>query len=327
MRVLICLLSILTACTTPPVVKVARVKRATIAETVSSITSGTIEAEQSAELSFGAVGRVKTLNTRIGNLVKRGEILAELENDDLKSQLLITNQELARHENLFKIKAISESALQTIRMQRDLAKGAYEKSQIIAPFDGLIAELNLEVGQLSQITAVIPKPLIRIVDTLPRYVQAEIDEVDISKVKVGMPAKVTILATRREPFEASVRKVINYVTSAKEQDRTSQIELDLAADRQELIPAGASADVEVVIQIHENALVVPVRALLGRANQRYLYILQDSKAQRREVKTGIVNYEYAEILVGLSESDTVIVPSEKDEISDQVTVSVKDEAN
>lgn len=306
-------------CRSKPEVSVIKVGRSRVEATVSSVNSGTVKAEQVAELAFGTVGRVKELNVKLGDSVRKGQVLAQVENEDLISRLDYTKQELERAEKLSKSSAMSQSGLTQAHAAFDAAVIGYEKSLIKAPYDGIIAELNLEVGQLSQITAIMTQAPIRIVDFSPRYVRAEIDEVDLPKIKVGFPARIKILAVRREPFKATVRKVVPFVSSIREQDRTSEIELSIE-NEEILLPAGASADVEVIIATKDNALTVATKALLGRGGSRYAYRLESSIAKKTPVEVGIFGYTVSEIVSGLSEGDEVILPSDKVELKDGLLV-------
>jgi HlyD family secretion protein len=288
---------------------------------VSSVTSGTVRAEQVAELAFGTVGRVKELNVKLGDHVQAGAVLAQVENDDLRSRMRVATEELERATTLYRSNALSRSAYIQAGGDFDAARIGYEKSIIKAPYDGIIAELNLEIGQLSQITAVIPLALIRIIDTKPRYIRAEIDEVDLSKVQIGMPARVKILAVRREPFLAKVRKIVPFVSSIREQDRTSEVELDVES-RGELLPPGASADVEIITDVKASALTLLPKTVLGRGSERYVYRIEAGIARRIPVQVGLSSYAATEIVSGVSEGDTVVIPSDKFELQDGMSVSV-----
>jgi HlyD family secretion protein len=216
---------------------------------------------------------------------------------------------------------MSQSGVTQARASYDAAVTAFDKSLIKAPYDGIVAELNLEVGELSQITAVIPQAPIRIVDVKPRYVRAEIDEVDLPRVKVGLPARVKILAIRKEPFQGRIRKVVPFVSSIREQDRTSEIELEIDSEGL-LLPAGASADVEVITDTKEGVLTVTSRALLGRGQDRYVYVLDGSRIRKTPVKIGIYGYTVSEVISGLAPSDEVVLPSDKFELTDGLKVTV-----
>lgn len=308
-------------CGETPTVNVSKVGRDHVDSTVVGVTSGTVRAEKIAELAFGTVGRVKELHVELGDLVKCNQILAEVENNDLKSRLTVAREELDRAERLNHTQAVSRSSLIQAQALYDETVTAYEKSLIRAPFDGEIVELNLEVGQLSQITAVIPKAPIRIIDTQPRYVRVEIDEVDLPKVQIGMPARIKILAVRHEPFSGIVRKVLHFVSSLREQDRTSEIELRVT-DEDQLLPVGASADVEIVTESRDNVLTLSSRAILGRGGDRYVYLVENGRLKRRPIKIGIFGYTLTEITDGLQEGDEAVIPNDKVELADGLKVKV-----
>jgi HlyD family secretion protein len=311
-----------TACKAKPEVPVVTVGRGSVEATVTGVNSGTVKAEQIAELAFGAVGRVSEVNVHLGQAVRSGEILAEVENGDLRSRLSVAAEELDRAKRLSQSQAASRSNVIQAQGTYDTAVTAYERSLIRAPFDGIVAEQNLEVGQLSQITAVIPLAPIRLVDIKPRYVRVEIDEVDLPKVQVGLPARIKVLAVRREPFKATVRKVVPYVSTIREQDRTSEIELTVDSEGV-LLPAGASADVDVVTATKNNVLTVVSKAVLGRGQDRYVYRLVGGRLVKTLITTGISGYNLTEILSGLSEGDRVVLPSEKAELKDGLAVVAK----
>lgn len=309
----------LAGCKPKPEVAVVRASRGSVEATVTGVNSGTVKAEQTAELAFGAVGRVKEVSVHLGQRVKQGDVLAEVENGDLKSRLNVAGEELERAKRLSQSQAASRSNVIQAQGTYDAAVTAWEKSLIRAPFDGIVAEQNLEVGQLSQITAVIPLAPIRLVDVQPRYVRVEIDEVDLPKVNVGLPARIKILAVRREPFAGVVRKVVPYVSTIREQDRTSEVELAVESDGI-LLPAGASADVDVVTATKDNALIIASKAVLGRGEGRYVYRVIDDRLVKTPITAGISGYSVTEVLSGLSDGAEVALPSEKVEFRDGLAV-------
>jgi HlyD family secretion protein len=287
--------------------------------TVTGVNSGTVKAEQIAELAFGAVGRVKLVSASVGDTVGKGAVLAEIENEDLKSRLDVASEELARAKTLEKSKAASRSNVIQAQGEYDGARVAYEKSIIRAPFEGIVVERNVEAGQLSQITAVIPLAPYKLVDTQPRYVEVEIDEVDLPKVSMGMPARVKILAVRKEPFRATVRKVIPFVSSIREQDRTSELELDIESEGL-LLPAGASADVEIVIEVKSDTLLAVPKAVLGRGGDRYVFTVEGKRLRKVPVQVGISGYTATELIGGVPEGAVVALPSDKFEFRDGLKV-------
>jgi HlyD family secretion protein len=186
----------------------------------------------------------------------------------------------------------------------------------------MIGELNLEVGQLSQITAVVPLALIRIVDQTPRYIRAEIDEADLARIKVGLLARAKILAVRREPFRATIRKVVPFVNSIREQDRTAEIELTVDSGGV-LLPAGASADIEIIVDTRTDVVAVPSRTVLGRGSNRFVYVVDGSRLKRVPVTVGLYNYDRTEIVSGISEGTLVAQPTDLLEFKEGMKVTAQ----
>lgn len=293
-----------------------------VESTVSTTSSGTVDAEQQAVLGFGNAGRVSRVLVQVGESVMKGALLAEQENVDLKSIFSDAQKELERTKKLSEEGLVSNSALDQAKKSFEVARSNLERSKIVAPFDGMITEQNLQVGELFQVQTASGKTPIRIVDRKPRRIKGEIDELDLGKIRVGNTAKIKIQAVRPLPFEAKVDKVIPFVSTTKEQDRTAQVELVITNSSQ-LIPVGASADIEIVSAFKESTLAIPTQVLLGSAQNRYVYGIENGKLKKLPVKTGIGNYERTEIVDGLKQGDKVVYPSDLIEIKDGMKAEIE----
>lgn len=304
--------------------KGAQVKAASVESVVTTTTAGTVMAEQQAILAFGVTGRVKSLSVQAGQAVRRGQILAQLENSDLRTALSTAQSELDRAGELYKSALVSRAALDEAKRAFDGAQANFEKTLIRAPFDGIVTEVSLELGELAQPAATASqKAPIRIVDLKPRLVRGDIDEVDLAKIQVGTPARIRIQAVGKDWIPAKVRKVIPFVSTAREKDRTSEIELSIQSPDANRIPVGASAEIELIVAAKEAAVVVPSRTLLGHGAQRYVFLFRDGKIHKEAVQTGIGNYERMEILGGLKIGDTVVFPPEEKELRDGAKAKVE----
>jgi RND family efflux transporter MFP subunit len=318
-----CLFGPLLGCSAQQKFKAIRVPETHVESTVTTTSSGTIEAEQQAALGFGVSGRVKMIHTRVGAQVRKGQILAELENLDLKTIHQDSVQELHRSQELFKANLVSKAAMDEAKKNFEIARSNRDKTIIQAPFDGLVSELNLEVGELSQPTGSKERPPIRLIDLKPRIVKGNIDEVDLSKIQVGSTARIRIPALGQKSLEAYVSRVVPFVSTTREQDRTSEIELKFKNMNNDIIPVGASADIEVVTSSKENTLAVPTRVILGQSGQRYVYRHFDNRIHKIPIQIGIGNYDRSEILSGLSKGDIVIFPPDITELKDQLKATVE----
>ena len=151
----------------------------------------------------------------------------------------------------------------------------------------------------------------RLVDQKPRRIKGDIDEIDLAKVKIGMPARIKVPAVRPLPYAAVIERVVPFVNTTKEQERTSRIELRITESDQG-VPVGASAEIEIIAGAKDQVTAVPARTVLGNGNQKFVFILTDGKVKKNPVGIGIGNYERTEILTGLKEGDLVLIPGNVD---------------
>jgi HlyD family secretion protein len=312
----------LLSCTSKPTLKAVKATRTQVESTVTTTSSGTIESQKKAVLGFGIAGRVHKISVKVGQKVTHGEILAELENLDLKTMATNAKTEISRAEELFKSGLFAQAALDEAKKNYQVAQANLDKTLIRAPFDGLVTEVNLEIGELSQPTNSQEKPPIRLIDLNPRIIKGNIDEVDLSKIKTGSRARVRVPAVGQKPFDAVVTRVVPFVSTTREQDRTSEIELKFQSP-EELIAAGASADIEVIAESKPQALAVPTRVILGRPGQRYVFRYQDGRIKKAPVQIGVGNYDRSEILSGISSGEGIIFPPDTLELSDGMKVAIE----
>ncbi|MGK5085970.1 efflux RND transporter periplasmic adaptor subunit [Bdellovibrionota bacterium FG-2] len=312
-------------CSKPVTLRAAKVAKTSVEASVTTTSAGTVSADQQAVLDFGTVGRISRIHIKTGDHVMRGQELAQLENADLKSILADTEREVKRTEELFAAGLVSQAALDTARKALDVARSNYEKTIIRAPFEGVATELNLEIGEFAQVgSGTLKKAPIRLVDLKPRLIHGDVDEVDLGKLKVGMAARVKIAAARSEPFQAVLQRVVPFVSTAKEQDRTSEVELRIQDHTQALIPVGASATIEIIIDARSGVLAVPSRAILGFADKRYVFRVIGDRLVKTDIKLGIGNYSKTEVLSGLSESDVVVFAPSDLELREGMKVNVEE---
>jgi HlyD family secretion protein len=319
--------AVITSCAKPVSLKAVQAARTRVESTVNTTSSGTVEADQQAVLGFSTTGRVSRVRVRPGDRVKKGHTLAELENTDLQTISRDASTELGRTRELFSAGLVSKAALDEATKASEVARASLGRAVIQAPFDGLITEVNLEVGELPSAASNVTggKAPIRIVDLKPRLIRGSVDEVDLAQIKAGAPARVKVPAVRAEPFAAEVTRVVPYVSTIKEQDRTSQVEFKITTPEVLAnplsLPVGASADVEIIVDARENVIAIPTRAILGPAGKRFAYIANEGKAKKAELKTGISNYERTEVLEGIPEGATVLLPPDDIELKDGLRIT------
>lgn len=311
-------------CSKKPQLKAVHVALTSVESSVTTTSTGTVVASQQAVLGFGTSGRVAQIFVKAGDAVKKRQLLAELDNRELKAVFEDADRELKRAQQLLQAGLISKAGFDQASKNHEIARANLERTRINAPFDGIITEMNLQVGEMSQTSVnLTAKAPMRIVDQQPRLIQGDIDEIDMSKVRIGIPARIRVPAVGSNWFSAVVHRVVPYVSTAKEQDRTSEIELKITDPEKALIPVGASAEIEMITEKKDQTLALPTRVVLGRIGERHVFRHQQGKLEKVSVKTGIGNYERTEIVSGLKQGDEVVYPPEDFELREGLTVKVE----
>ncbi len=317
--------TITSACSSKIKIEAIKIGRGKVESTVSTINSGTVEASKQAELAFGTVGRIAKIHVKVGDIVNTGTVIAELENSDLKAVNEEASKEYERAIELYKSGLVSIANLDSAKRGKEVARINLEKTQVKAPFKGMITSLELKIGEFYQNqVSTSNKPVIQIIDLEKRIVKGEIDEVDLNKVANNQKAKIKIPALKNRIIEGIVKKVVPFVSTAKDQDRTSQIELELNASTEtevKEIPVGASADVEIITEQKDNVLIVPTTFIHGVGNNKFVYLINGNQLEKRVISLGTGNYDRTEILAGLKENDQIAkIP---DGIDDPLAIKVE----
>lgn len=222
----------------------------------------------------------------------------------------------------------ARAAVEQARAGVDLSSRRVQQSVIRAPFDGVVGDLSVEVGEWTTPSPPgmpIP-PVMDILDPDSIFISAPMDEVDSSRIHAGQPVRVTVDAYPGRSFTGHVRRIAPFVLDVEEQNRTVEIEVDLDSIEEggdvRLLP-GTSADVEVVLEVRPDVPRVPTPALLEGG--RVLVVRRDRKASKleeRKVRTGLRNWDWTEVLDGLSPGEMVVTSLDKPEIKAGAEVTV-----
>ena len=202
---------------------------------------------------------------------------------------------------------VKESAARTRASRADTAR-----TVVRAPFAGIVAEVNGEVGEfLTPSPPGIPTlPAIDLIDDSCLYVSAPIDEVDAARLRVGMQARITLDAYRGKHFVGKVRRIAPYVLAIEKQARTVEVEVefDEPGEVRHLL-VGYSADVEIIVSASGQVLRIPTSALLP--GNRVLVLGADGSLEERRIEPGLSNWEFTEVRSGLARGDRVVTSLER----------------
>lgn len=195
-----------------------------------------------------------------------------------------------------------------------VARAELGKRVLRTPFSGIVAEVSTELGEwVTPSPPALPvPPVIDLIDPSSVYVSAPMDEVDAARIRVGQPARVTVDSHRGRVFAGEVSRLSPYVLDLEAQNRTVEIDVELAASEitGELLP-GTSADVEVVLEVRDDVLRLPTPALLE--GDRVL-VLSDGRLVERSLEVGLRNWDFSEITSGLEAGDRVVTSLDRAEV-------------
>lgn len=208
----------------------------------------------------------------------------------------------------------ARAAREVSRASTDAARADLARTVLKAPFDGVVAEVNAEIGEyVTPSPPGIPTPpAVDLIDDQCLYVTAPIDEVDAPAIRTGMPACVSLDAFPEQRCHAKVRRIAPYVLDVEKQARTVEVEVEFAGkeDSAGLLP-GYTADVEVILEQRDNVLRVPTEAVLENSRV-FVYRENDGKLESRTFQSGISNWHFTEVLSGLQEGERVVVSVDRD---------------
>jgi HlyD family secretion protein len=198
------------------------------------------------------------------------------------------------------------------------ARAQLERTILKAPFGGVIAEVNGELGEyVTPSPPGIPTlPAVDLADTSCFYITAPIDEVDAAAIRSGMAARISLDAFAGRSFPGKVRRIADYVLDREKQARTVDIEVIFteSQDMTALLP-GYSADAEIIVDVKEGAVRVPSEAVIE--NERlYVYLPGEGVLRERHVVVGLSNWDYTEIVEGVKEGEQVVLSVDRKGIKD-----------
>ena len=227
-------------------------------------------------------------------------------------------------------KANCEAARADLGQSREriaVASAGLDRTQLRAPFAGIVAEVTGELGEFATPSppGIATPPAIDLIDDSCLYVSAPIDEVDAPHVQVGMETRITLDAMAGRHFPGKVRRIAPYVLDIEKQARTVEVEVqfdDPASTKGLLV--GYSADVEIVHTRHDHVLRVPTPALLEGGK---VLAVRDGVAEERQLQTGLSNWENTEVTGGLKEGDQVVMSLDRTGVKAGASVVVEQVSN
>jgi membrane fusion protein, multidrug efflux system len=279
---------------------------------INNITvSGTILPFEEVDLKNEVAGRVVKINLPEGKTVKEGTLLVKLFDDDLQAdlkklqtQLAIQQQIYDRQSELMKVNGISQNdyeqtglQLNSLKAQIEVQKVQIRKTEVLAPFSGVIGLRNISIG--AQVTTSTTLATIRKVDKLK--LDFSIPEKYSAGIVPGMKIKFSLF-DKDKTYDATVM-ASEYGIDAS--TRNLKIRAEIDSKSEQLIP-GSFCTVTLEMNKNNKAIQIPSKAIIPQDVNKMVIVADSGKAHFVEVKTGIRNASLVEITDGIKPGDTVI---------------------
>lgn len=302
-------------------VETQKVKRQDIAQSV--ITSGKIDSETSLKLNFLIPGKLVYVGAKKGDFVKKWQTIAALDTrsvqknieQDLRDYLrqrYIFDDILKANKNLTPELALSDSMKRLLQNnQFDLDKSVNsvelqaivkEQSYLISPIDGIVLQADNLLTGVNISTA----NVFIVSDPKNVVFKIEVDEADIGKIKIGIPAKITLESFPDDPIHLNITKIDFASHTSANGGNVFNAEVKLPDNSDYKYKIGMTGDAEIIMSEKNKTLTVPLGSIF---DGKYVYVKNNTGFAKREVKLGIQSDTDREVLSGLSDSEEVaIVP-------------------
>ena len=215
-------------------------------------------------------------------------------------------------------RSLEESLLQA-RAALDQSEDLLSKTRITSPIDGVVIQVEIKVGEtvIAGTTNIPGSTMMVIADPSETLTEVQVDEADIAQVREGQKADIFTAAYPDTPLAGTIQSIAT-VARAKPGQQSLSFLVKILLDEQDTmsIRPGMSVRADIYTESSEETLAVPVQAVRyeeeldeeakGKDEQAFVFVMEDGKAVRRDVETGISSDSDQEIREGLKEGEMVV---------------------
>jgi membrane fusion protein (multidrug efflux system) len=275
--------------------------------------SATLEAERDVQVLAEAQRRVVELQVEEGDSVKGGALLIRLQDDEQRSaldkaeiELRQATREFNRQKSLFEQNLVSEQVFNDAASVFDQAQIAVDDArrnlaytEVRAPFAGVVTERLVNVGDYVTLN----QPLFRIIDFDSIVARIYVPQKELPALAPGLAARVSADAVGSATLAGTVDRISPVVDPG-----TGTVKVTVAIPRQQGLRPGLYVEVELVTAVHEDALLLPKRAVVYDNDQLFVFRLGDERrVERIKVEQVLEDVDNIEPASGLGEGDQIVV--------------------
>ncbi|GGZ68581.1 efflux RND transporter periplasmic adaptor subunit [Paraglaciecola chathamensis] len=292
-------------------------------------TTAVLEAKEEAYVVARASGIIEHIYVEEGDYVKKGQVLAQLEPERYrlnlaraKADLVGIEKELAKIDKVYNKKLVSDDTYDKISAQYastkatlSLAELDLKEATIVAPISGYIATRNAKVGNLTE--SFQRAQMFHIVEQNQLYGVVYLPEKELSRVHKDQAATLTLSALQDSKVDAFVERISPVIDPAT---GTFKVTLRVPND-EHLLKVGMFAHVDLNYDTHQQAALMPRKAMLSIDNKINVFVVTDGIAHKQEIRIGYQEGDYVEILSGLSGDEHVVITGHQN-LKDQAPVEI-----
>ena len=313
------------------------VQRKTI--NTSIIATGIIKPKVGAEVRVGsrASGIVKRLYVKIGDEVRKGDLLSNLDDLELSARYRLEVANLDNAQTVLKYAGIEKDRVKSLVEKDFTSMQSYDNAvkeydmalarvastqasvdfaytelgftKIFAPISGVIGSVSTQEGETVSAAFTAPT-FVTIIDLSRIEVWAYVDETDIGKIEIGQKASFTVDTYTGNRFEGTISaiypkaeirdNVVNYI-----------VILEISDNMGKILRPEMTASVTIQTSAMDRVLSIPNNAIKRKNAETVVYILENGKPILKKIKTGLKGSQITEVMEGLKENDQVIINSEE----------------
>lgn len=292
--------------------------------------NGTVKALDAVPIMSQIAGQVKSIHFHQGEMVKKNDLLIQLDDakaladlQEAESQLKLAEANYKRQQLLLAQRASSVAIMEKALAELAVARANVEKArlqrlytQIKAPFEGEIGLISLSVG--SQITP--NQEITRLVRPDPLEVEFQIPESEIAHVRKGQDLSILVEGFDTLPFIGKITAIEPYSDPVAHTIRAR----GLFENTEGKIKDGAFARVTLSLAQEEDATLVPTEAVIQEGEDTIVFVVEGGRVHRRIVTLGARERDMVQILQGVVPGEVIAiepVESLKDNLPVQIEAS------
>lgn len=275
--------------------------------------TATLEAEADAEVVARVGGTLLRLLVEEGTRVRAGALLAVIDPRQMRLEAAQARVQLERAESDYRRQVelherglLAAGAFDGTRFDLEQKRAAYElatlqlaHTELRAPFDGIVAERRVRVGQ----NLAVGTTAFRIVDASGLRAVVHVPEAQLARLQPGQQAELAVDALPMRRFSARVARISPTVDP---RTATFRVTLELSDHSGELRP-GMFARVGIVFEHRARALTIPAHALIGDTATPTVYVVDNGRAVARALQVGLEDRGRLEVVAGLRGDERIVV--------------------